>query len=177
MPKQSGEMRTPVWPRLTMGMGEGVVSFMADWTRHAGLRTRGLWKSLRGSRQSNGGQVVSAWQAACARCGASYLSAESPYAPTGPVANAARMDSVFVTHCDGLGAVVAVGVQPEAGPGFGNDDAVAGVARVVAHLYGLVDAEAEDLVGKGGDVLRAVVDEARDGVAVDEDFGGGGDAV
>jgi hypothetical protein len=70
-----------------------------------------------------------------------------------------------------------VAVLPEAGPALGDDNAVAGVARVVAKLNGLVDAEAEDLVGQEADVLCAVVGDACEAVAVDEHVGGWGDAV
>ncbi len=67
--------------------------------------------------------------------------------------------------------------MPEAGPGFGDNDAVAGVAGVVAELDGLVDAEAKDLLGQVANVLGAVVRDAGKAVAVDEDVGGGGDAI
>ena len=66
---------------------------------------------------------------------------------------------------------------PEAGPGFGDEDAIAGVAGVVADLDGLVDAVAADAVREAGDVLGAVVGDAGEAVAVEEDFGGGGNAV
>jgi len=67
--------------------------------------------------------------------------------------------------------------EPEAGPGFRNQDAVAGVPRVVAELDGLIDAVAEDEVGEFGDVLGAVVGDAGEAVAVEEYVGCGGDAV
>ena len=67
--------------------------------------------------------------------------------------------------------------EPEAGPGFRDQDAVAGVAGVVANLDRLVDAVAEDEVGQAGDVLGAVVGDAGEAVAVEEDLGSGGDAV
>lgn len=66
---------------------------------------------------------------------------------------------------------------PEAGPALGDEDAVAGVARVVADLGGLVDAEAEDEVGEERDVLRAVVGDAGEAVGVVEDVWGGRGAV
>jgi hypothetical protein len=70
-----------------------------------------------------------------------------------------------------------VAVLPEARPALGDDDAVARVAGVVAKLHGLVDAEAEDLVGQRANVLRAVVGDAGEAVAVDEDVGRWRDAV
>ena len=62
---------------------------------------------------------------------------------------------------------------PEAGPGFADQDAVAGVAGVVAQGDGLVEAESADLVGEHGDILRAVVGDSSEAVAVDEDLRGG----
>ena len=41
----------------------------------------------------------------------------------------------------------------------------------------MVDAEADDLVGQAGDILSAVVGDAGEAVAVDQDLGGGRDAV
>jgi hypothetical protein len=67
--------------------------------------------------------------------------------------------------------------EPEAGPGLGDQDAVAGVTGVVAELDGLVDAVTEDEFGELGDVLRAVVGDAGKAVAVEEDVGRGGNAV
>jgi len=67
--------------------------------------------------------------------------------------------------------------EPEAGPGLGNEDAVAGVARVVPDLDGLIEAEAADAVGEAGDVLRAVIGDPCEAVVVEEDVRGGGDAV
>jgi hypothetical protein len=64
---------------------------------------------------------------------------------------------------------------PEAGPAFADEDAVAGVAGVVADLDGFVEAEAADAVAEVGDVLGAVVGDAGEAVAVEEDFGFGGD--
>jgi len=51
------------------------------------------------------------------------------------------------------------------------------VARVVADGNGLVEAISADLLGEHGDILRAVVDDAGEAIAVDEDFGGGVEAV
>ncbi len=67
--------------------------------------------------------------------------------------------------------------MPEARPGFGNKDTVARVAGVVAHLDGLVEAEADDAVGEARDILGAVVGDAGEAVTVDEDLGCGGDTV
>ena len=67
-----------------------------------------------------------------------------------------------------------VGVQAEAAPGFGDDDAVAGVVGVVADLDGEIDADVADEFGEQGDVLGALVGDAGDAVGVDED---GGDAL
>ena len=66
---------------------------------------------------------------------------------------------------------------PEAAPGFGDEDAVAGVAGVVADLDGLVDAVAEDAVGQERDVLGAVVGDSGETVAVEKNLWSGGDAV
>ena len=68
-------------------------------------------------------------------------------------------------------------LQPEAAPGFGDQYAVAGIADVVPDLDGLVEAIPEDVVGKARDVLGAVVGDAGEAVAVEKDFGAGGDAV
>ena len=70
----------------------------------------------------------------------------------------------------------ALGFHAEAAPLFRDDDAVAGVARVVADLDGLVDAVAGGAFGEEGDVLRAVVGDARDAVAEEQDVGRGADA-
>jgi len=62
---------------------------------------------------------------------------------------------------------------PQARPCFADQDAVAWVARVVTERDGLVQTVATDLVGEHGDILRAVVGEAGDAVAIDEDLRGG----
>lgn len=64
----------------------------------------------------------------------------------------------------------------KAGPGLAHDQAVAGVVGVVAHLDGLVQAEAADTVAKHGDILGAVVDDATEAIAEEEDFGLFGEA-
>ena len=77
--------------------------------------------------------------------------------------------------------VLAAGVlEAKAVPGFGDYDAVAGVAGVEADLDGEVDADLTDEVGEWGDVLGGFISDACDLVAVEEDgwgvgvgFGGG----
>lgn len=69
------------------------------------------------------------------------------------------------------------GVEAEAAPGFGDDDAVAGVAGVEADLDGEIDADVADVVRQQADVLGTLVGDARDAVAVGEDAGRGGWAV
>ena len=69
---------------------------------------------------------------------------------------------------------VVVRGESEAAPGFGYDDAVGGVVKVVADLDGQVGADVADVVGEGGDVLGALVGDAGDAVVVDDDVGGGG---
>ena len=66
---------------------------------------------------------------------------------------------------------------PETGPGLADQDAVAGVAGVIAEGDGLVKAVAADLIWEHGDVLRAVVDDAGEAIAVDEDFRSGVEAL
>ena len=66
------------------------------------------------------------------------------------------------------------GFEAEAAPGFGDDDAVAGVVGGVADLDGEVGADVVDEFGEGGDVLGALVGDAGDAVVVDDDVGGGG---
>ena len=73
----------------------------------------------------------------------------------------------------GRGAGGVFVVDAEAGPGFGDDDGVAGVAGVEADLHGEVDADVADVFGEGADVLGALVGDAGDAVAVDEGIGDG----
>lgn len=79
---------------------------------------------------------------------------------------------VWPRVCSG-GGIVKCGrtVEAEAGPGVGDDDAVAWVAGVETDLNGEIDADVADEVGKGVDVLSALIGDAGDDVAVDEDFG------
>ena len=72
------------------------------------------------------------------------------------------------------GEVGARGVEAEAAPGFGDYDAVAGVAGVEADLDGEVDADLADVLGEVGDVLGALVGDAGDAIAVEEHSGSGG---
>ena len=74
----------------------------------------------------------------------------------------------------GYGVLSAGVLEAQAVPGFGDYDAVAGVARVEADLDGEVDAELADEVGEWGDVLGGLVGDAGDLVAVEEDGGGVG---
>ncbi len=67
--------------------------------------------------------------------------------------------------------------MPEAGPCFRDDDAITGVAWVVAELDGLIDTKTEDAVGEMADILGAVVRDTGQAVAVDKNVGGGRDAV
>ena len=67
--------------------------------------------------------------------------------------------------------------EPEAAPGFGDQDAVAGVADVVANLDGLVDAIAANKIGELRNVLGAVVGHSGETVAVEKDVRGRRDAV
>jgi hypothetical protein len=62
------------------------------------------------------------------------------------------------------------GVQSEAAPGLGDDDAVGGIVRIVADLNGQVNAEAADVIGQSGDDLTALVGDAGDAVVVDDDL-------
>ena len=62
------------------------------------------------------------------------------------------------------------GVQTQAAPGLGDDDAVGGVLRVVTDLDGQVDADATDVVRQRGDDLPALVTDAGDSVVVDDDL-------
>ena len=62
----------------------------------------------------------------------------------------------------------ALGFHAEAAPRFGDDDAVSGVAGVVADLDGLVNAVAGGAFGQQRDVLGAVVGDAGDAVAVEQ---------
>ncbi len=64
-----------------------------------------------------------------------------------------------------------VGGHAEAAPVFGDDDAVAGVARVEADLDGEVDAHLMDEVGEGGYVLGALIGDAGDLVTVEQHGG------
>jgi hypothetical protein len=77
----------------------------------------------------------------------------------------------------GYGVLSAGVLEAEAVPGFGDYDAVAGVARVEADLDGEVDADLADEVGERGDVLGALVGDSGDLVAVEEDGGGVGVGV
>ena len=74
----------------------------------------------------------------------------------------------------GYGVLSAGVLEAQAVPGFGYYDAVAGVAGVEADLDGEVDADLADEVGEWGDVLGALVGDAGDLVAVEEDGGGVG---
>ena len=65
-------------------------------------------------------------------------------------------------------------LEAEAVPGFGDYDAVAGVAGVEADLDGEVDADLTDEIGEWGDVLGGFISDACDLVAVEEDGGGVG---
>ena len=82
----------------------------------------------------------------------------------------------FVGDDDLVEGEDALGFHAEAAPIFGDDDAVSGVAGVVADLDGLVDAVAGSAFGEKGDVLRAVVGDAGDAVAVEQEVGRGTDA-
>ena len=74
--------------------------------------------------------------------------------------------------------MLAAGVlEAEAVPGFGDYDAVSGVAWVEADLDGEVDTDLADEVGERGDVLGALVGDAGDLVAVEEDGWGVGVGV
>ena len=65
------------------------------------------------------------------------------------------------------------GAEAETAPGLGDYDAVGWVAGVEADLDGEIDADVADEVGQGSDVLGALVGDAGDEVAVDENAGGG----
>ena len=65
----------------------------------------------------------------------------------------------------------ALGFHAEAAPVFGDDHAVAGVARIVADLDRLVDAVAGGALGEERDILRAVVGNPGDAVAVKQQVG------
>ena len=58
--------------------------------------------------------------------------------------------------------------EADAAPGFGYDDAVGGVVKVVADLDGKVGSDITDVFGECGDVLGALVGDAGDAVVVDE---------
>lgn len=64
-------------------------------------------------------------------------------------------------------------VDAEAGPRFGDDDGVAGVAGIKADLDGKVNADVADVLGERANVLGAFVGDAGDAIAVDEGVGGG----
>jgi hypothetical protein len=64
---------------------------------------------------------------------------------------------------------VLVGVQAKTAPGFGDDDAVAGVMGVVANLDGQIDANVADVFGEQGNILGALIGDPRNPVGVDED--------
>lgn len=63
------------------------------------------------------------------------------------------------------------GSEAQAAPTFGDDDAVGGVAGVEADLDGKVHADVTDVLFEGADVLGALVGDAGDDVAIDEDCG------
>ena len=66
------------------------------------------------------------------------------------------------------------GIETKAAPRLGYDDAVAGIAGIEADLDGQVDADVADVIAERGDVLSALVGDAGDAIAIDEDAGGGG---
>ena len=59
--------------------------------------------------------------------------------------------------------------KAQAAPGFGDDDAVGRVVRVVTDLDGKVGADIADVIGKQSDVLGALIGDAADTVVVNDD--------
>ena len=74
----------------------------------------------------------------------------------------------------GYGVLSAGVLEAQAVPGFGDYEAISRVAGVEADQDGEVDADLADEVGERGDVLGALVGDAGDLVAVEEDGGGVG---
>ena len=58
--------------------------------------------------------------------------------------------------------------EAEAVPRFGYDDAVGRVVEVVADLDGEIGPDIEDVIGKQGDILGALIGDASDAVVVDQ---------
>ncbi len=86
-----------------------------------------------------------------------------------------RMEGALCYWSPGMamGSDAVVRVDAETAPAFGDDDGVAGVARVEAHLHGEIDADVADVLAQGADVLGALVGDAGGAVAVDEGVGHG----
>jgi len=68
------------------------------------------------------------------------------------------------------GADAGAEADAEAAPGFGYDDAVAGVFGIVADLNGEVDAEVANVFGEAGYVLQALVAYAGNFVLITKDI-------
>ena len=59
-------------------------------------------------------------------------------------------------------------IDAQTGPAFGDDDGVTWVSGIEANLHGKIDADVAHMFGERTDVLRALIGDTSDAIAVDE---------